>query len=87
MNRKLIAALVLVFKLLFLSVLSAAAQTQTNQSPCTPGISFWKLLEAVSDLPHNKTVQKSAAEPAPLHRQAKEAYEEWKQGPIFLISS
>ena len=48
MNRKSIAALVLVFTLLSLSVSIAAGQPQTTQSPCIPGISFWKLLDAVS---------------------------------------
>lgn len=49
MNRKLIApTLVLVLTLLSLSVSMTTAPAQTTQAPCTPGISFWKLLTAVS---------------------------------------
>jgi hypothetical protein len=45
MNRKLTApALLLACTLLSVSV----AQAQPAQAPCTPGISFWKLLDAVS---------------------------------------
>lgn len=44
MNRKLIApALLLMFMLL-----SMSTQAQPKDPPCTPGISFWKLLDAVS---------------------------------------
>lgn len=45
MNRKLVA-LSLLLVLTFFSV--SATQAQTQDGPCTPGISFWKLLDAVS---------------------------------------
>ena len=48
MNRKLSPpALVLALTLLSLSVSMSAAEAQPSQTPCTPGISFWKLLDAV----------------------------------------
>src|SRR6266850_7233128 len=49
MNRKLITpALLLVLTLMSLLFAMSAAQAQTSPVPCTtPGISFWKLLDAV----------------------------------------
>ena len=43
MLRKLIAPALL----LFLLLISPSAHAQTPETPCTPGISFWKLLDAV----------------------------------------
>ena len=45
MNRKLIATAVLLIALLSISIRNAQAQAQT---PCTPGISFWNLLDKVA---------------------------------------
>ena len=44
MNRKLIVPFLLVLGA-FASL--SGATTQAAQAPCTPGISFWKLLDAV----------------------------------------
>src|SRR5262245_7660459 len=40
-------SIILISVFLLTQVLSSTAQTQTAQKPCTPGISFWKLLEEV----------------------------------------